>query len=258
MRKPLSLTFCLLATALPLGAMLSGGCETKTPYGTERRLRLPAERQQVWAVAPAMNLSGQSGVDPLLQADLLYAQLQTVRGVVAIPVNRTAEVYAGLRIGHIQTPEQAAEVCAMLGADALVVPTVTLYDPYAPPKMGVALQIFAADGTQLRGGQVPGAEQVRDLTRTARDAGAALGLPDPQVASTQFLQQAGLFDASHGSTRQAALLYAKGRSDPNGPTAGREVFLVMDRYAGFVYHALLAEVMDDLRRRRALTASTAR
>lgn len=251
MRNSLCICLCLLA----LGAVWCAGCETKKPYGTERRLRLPAERQQVWAVAPALNLSGESGVDPLLQADLLYAQLQTVRGIVAVPVNRTAEVYAGMRIGSIQSPEQAADVCAALGADALIVPTVTLYDPYSPPKMGVSLQIFAANGTQLRGGQVPGAEQVRDLTRTARDAGEMLALPGPEVARGQFLQQAGLFDASHGSTRQAAQLYARGRSDPNGPAAGREVFLVMDRYASFVYHALLAEVMDDLRRRQAVVAA---
>ena len=253
---PIKITALALAClALPLASV---SCAKKDSYGVETKLRLPAERQQVWAVAPALNLSGTDGIDPLLQADLLYAQLQSVRGVIAIPVNRTAEVFAGLRIGAIRSPEQAADVCAALGADAVIVPTVTLYDPYDPPKLGVSLQIFAADPASLRGGQVPGAEQVRDLTRTAREAGTALAMSDPRRASGQFLQQAGLFDASHGSTRRAAQIYAKGRTDPSGPAGDREVFLVMDRYAGFVYHALLAEVMDDLSRRRAIVASSSR
>src|SRR5262245_16008630 len=71
------------------------GCETKAPgYGVERQLLLSSERTQVWAVAPAINLSGISDPDPLLQADLLYGQLQTVAGLKVIPVNRVLEVFA--------------------------------------------------------------------------------------------------------------------------------------------------------------------
>jgi len=74
-----------------------GGCSEHTPqYGMERPLTLMTARRQVWAIAPAVNLSGESGVDPLLQADLVFQQLQTVRGVTVIPVNRVAQIYAAL------------------------------------------------------------------------------------------------------------------------------------------------------------------
>jgi hypothetical protein len=44
-----------------------GGCRKPEPqYGTERKLSLAGtKRSQVWAVAPAINLSGEASVDPL-------------------------------------------------------------------------------------------------------------------------------------------------------------------------------------------------
>ncbi len=249
----LSIFICILVL---LASQLAGCEAAEKPYGVEQRLTLPVSREQVWAVAPAINLSGETGIDPLLQADVLFAQLQTVRGIRAVPVNRVAEAYAALGIAGVASPEQAQEVCAMLGVDALVVPTVTLYDPYDPPTMGASLQIFAASGVPLRAGFVPGAETVRDLTRQARPAADELGLASPEVARGQFLQQAGVFDASHGSVRRAASAYAQGRSDPNAPGGDRTILLVMDQYAGFVYHVLLSQLMDELRDRQAMASGS--
>src|SRR5262245_13620070 len=116
------------------------GCAEKQPhYGQERQTFWPTPQRQVWAVAPAINLSGQTQVDPLLQADLLFQQLQQVNGITAIPVNRVVEVYASLQIERIQSEEQAMLVCNLLGCDGLLVPTVTIYDPYNPPKFGAAV-----------------------------------------------------------------------------------------------------------------------
>src|SRR4051812_20763729 len=96
-----------IRTLVIVALLLAAGCNHHEPqYGTEIQLSLPGVRQQIWAVAPAVDLSGQN-VDPLLQADLLYGQLQSVRGLTVIPVNRVAEVYASLHIGRVQTEEQA-------------------------------------------------------------------------------------------------------------------------------------------------------
>ena len=38
----------------------------------QRPLNLPGRKAQTWAVAPAVDLSGERGVDPLLQADAVY------------------------------------------------------------------------------------------------------------------------------------------------------------------------------------------
>jgi hypothetical protein len=229
----------ILATLL---AITFAGCAAPAPkYGTERQLALPGTKRQVWAVAPAVNLSGQR-FDPLLQADLAYQQLQQVDGITVIPVNRVAEVYAGLQIDRVQSQEQAELVCEMLGADGLLIPTVTAYDPYDPPKLGASLQLFGRPATRRAKNVNP-----RDLARraTPREDDAL-----PAASAQQFLQVVGMFDAANGSVRAALTDYAKGRNDPVGPYGQREYLVSMDRYSGFVYHVLIAELMNHPRLRK--------
>ena len=84
----------------------AAGCHHDKPYGLETPAFLPGTQRQVWAIAPAVNLSGQV-VDPLLQSDDLFEQLQQVQGLTVIPVNRVAEVFAALKIARVQSPEQS-------------------------------------------------------------------------------------------------------------------------------------------------------
>jgi hypothetical protein len=222
-----------------------GGCggEHKPQYGMERPLSLMTARRQIWAIAPTINLSGESGVDPLLQSDLVYEQLQAVRGVTVIPVNRVAQVYAALKLEQVNNPEQAAVVCDQLGCDGLIVPTVTIFDPYSPPKFGGSLQLFG----KPRGFAVPQNIDPRDLVRSASPPQDSAGLAAEQeevTTSAAFVQSVGMFDAENGSVRQAVLDYALGRNDPAGPLGSKEYFVSMDRYCGFAYHTLIAELVD--------------
>lgn len=228
----------ILVGLLAMLALLPA-CQTTPQYGTEDPLYLPAKQRQVWAVAPAINLSGEHEVDPLLQADLLYSQLQQVHGVTVIPVNRVVEVYAGLHLEKVQTPEQASLVCDLLGCDALVVPTITAYDPYNPPKLGGSIQVFR----KPRGYARPENVDPREL---ARQAGmrATESLPTPQG---QFLQAVGMFDASNGSVREKLDAYAHGRNDPAGPMGVKEYYVSMDRYCGFFYNAMIGDVLKQIR-----------
>jgi hypothetical protein len=226
---------CALAVVL----LALPGCAKTPKYGVEQIMRLPGKRGQVWAVAPAINLSGQREVDPLLQADLLYAQLQDVRGLTVIPVNRVAEVYAALRIEQVESAEQASLVCEVLGCDALIVPSVTAYDPYDPPKFGAALQMFTKPRTYAR----PASVDPRELARAA----APLDNESlPQAPS--FVQAVGMYDAANGSVREALLGYAKGRHDPLGPMGNREYLQSMDRYVGFAYHTLTQDLLRSAER----------
>jgi hypothetical protein len=208
----------------------------------ERSLTLWTARRQVWAIAPAVNLSGESSVDPLLQADLVFEQLQAVRGVTVIPVNRVAQVYASLKLEKVDTAQQAAVVCDLLGCDGLIVPTVTVFDPYAPPKFGCSLQLFG----KPHGFAVPDNVDPRDLVRSATpppQAGLAAAQIDTATGGA-FLQSVGMFDAANGSVRRAVLDYAVGRNDPQSPLGPKEYFVSMDRYCGFAYHALIAELVE--------------
>jgi hypothetical protein len=234
-----------ITTAALLGAIaLSGACGPKEPeYGREFVHSLPPKKRQVWAVAPAINLSGQREVDPLLQADLVYQQVQQIRGVTVVPVNRVAEVYAGLGIEQVQSAEQAALVCDVLGADALLVPTVTAFDPYNPPKLGASLHLFAKPGGYARPADV-------DPRELARRAAPPLDESLPASRDAGFLQAVGMYDAANGTTRDALFAYAQGRNDPLGPMGAKEYLASMDRYCGFVYHELAADLLRAARGKR--------
>ena len=229
-----------------LGLLLiigGGGCQKPVMYGREQELGLDQERGEVWAVAPALNLSGQRDVDPLLQADIVYGQLQRVRGLTVVPVNRVAEVYASLRIEKVQSAEQAAIVCDLLGCDALVVPTVTAYDPYNPPKMGASIQVFNRPGSFSRQAS---AVDVRELTRAAAPPPGESLPKQPD----SFLQAVGMFDAANGTTRAMVIEYAEGRHAPAGPMGPNEYFESMDRYCSFVYFTLIDDLLRSPKLRR--------
>ncbi|MBC7782772.1 MAG: hypothetical protein H7144_02950, partial [Burkholderiales bacterium] len=154
--------------------LVSGGCAEKSErYGRENTLRLPGAERRVWAVAPVINLSGQRGVDPLLQADILYQQMQTIEGLTVIPVDRVAQAYVSLQIEQVQTPEQAIAVAELLGCQGLVVATVTQFDPYNPPKFAGSIQLFERKGMRE---QTP-APNPRELVRQ--------GAPSPTAAMPQ-------------------------------------------------------------------------
>jgi len=235
MKRKLASLVCLL---------MIGGCSMfqKEQYGTEQMLFLPGKVKAVWAVAPAINLSGQEPVDALLQADLVYSQLQQVHGLTIIPVNRVVEVFVSLRIEKIQTPEQAALVCDLLGADAIVVPTVTMFDPYNPPKFGASLQLLAKPGSFVRAQNI----DPRELVRAASPG------PNDQVVidTADFIQSVGMFDASNGTVRQMVMEYADGRNNPTGPMGATEYFQSMDRYCSFVYYTLIDDLLRSPKLRR--------
>ena len=220
---------------LALVVAVLAGCSKPPEYGSEDKLVFPGTYRQTWAVAPALNLSGQSGIDPLLQADLVYEEVEQVEGLTGVPVNRVAEVYAALRINQVQSPEEAALVCELLNVDALVVPTVTMYDPYDPPKFGVSMQLFFA-------GDSPRQQlsfSARDLTRTASSETSGEILTPPP----SFLQASAIYDAREGSTREALWRYAYGRNDPASPATANRFLLEMDRFCGFAYHELIEELL---------------
>ena len=222
-----------LTSAIAL--LLLAGCARQQPvYGVERPTLLPGASRQTWAVAPVIDLSGQR-VDPILQADVLYAQLQQVDGLTVIPVNRVVQVYQALRLPQVQTEEQAALVCEMLGVDALVIASITVFDPFDPPKMGASLQLFRRGGYR------------RPLDVDPRELARRATLPHVSAANSgapvAFPQAVGIFDAANGSTRESVLRYAQGRTDPVGPLKDRAYFLEMDRYSGFVYASLIEDLL---------------
>lgn len=222
-------------------ALLATSCGSSNgPYGRENTVSIATVRPQVWAVAPVINMSGQRSVDPLLQADNFYRQLQEIKGLTVIPVDRVVSVYAALGLIRVESVDQAALVCEQLGADALVVPTVTQWEPYNPPKMGASVQVFQR-GSYVRPRDVDPRELVRQMA-------PAPNAQKPDSGQSGYFQSAGMFDAANGSVRESALQYAAGRADPVGPYGSHEIFVDSDKYAAFAYRRLTEAVLDQMYR----------
>lgn len=224
-----------IALCTPLLAFLALGCAEKAiPYGRESINYAPRYGPRSVAIAPCINLSGQSQPDPLLQADLVYQELQQVRGITAVPVNRVVQVMSGMRLRTIESTEQAWAICDAIGVDALLLPTITAFDPYDPPKFAGSVQMFVRKSTN-RSGQI----DPRMLSRRATG-----GEVQPSDRNADFIQVAAMFDAAAGSTRDRVDAYAKGRIDPAGALGTKEFYLNMDRYAAFAWHALLEDALS--------------
>ncbi len=216
------------------------GCAQEPHYGSEMALVWSGNKRLVWAIAPAVDLSGQKQVDPLLQGDLVFQQVQEVTGITAIPVNRVVEVYASLHIDRVQSEEQAALVCDLLGCDALLIPTVTAYDAYNPPKFGAALQLFGKPMFYAR----PANVDVRELVRSATP-----GQNESVQPAGDFIQVVGMYDAANGSVREDVFNFAHGRNDPKGPLGAKEYFVNMDRFCAFAYHKLIGDLINEVANR---------
>jgi hypothetical protein len=215
------------------------GCAAwhEEPYGEEQQMFLPGMHRQVWAIAPAINISGESQIDPLLQSDLVYQEMQKIHGLTVIPVDRVVEVYVSLKIDKIQNERQAYQICTALGCDGLIVPTVTAYDPYDPPKFGASLQLFTKPGTFGRMPRIDPHALEQMPTTTA--------LP-PMPETQNMAQVVEIYDAADGTVRDDVLAYSRGRTDPNGPLGVNEITESMDRYCAFGYHQLLNELIENL------------
>ena len=164
-------------------------------------------------------------------------------GLAVVRVNRVVGGYAALGIDQVNSAEQAALVCDLLGCDALLVPTVTAYDPYNPPKLGASLHLFPKPGTYARPANV-------DPRELARPASPPAEQSLQSGAEVPFVQAVGMFDAANGSVREALFAYAAGRNDPAGPLAEKEYLVSMDRYCGFVYQSLTGDLLRSMRQRR--------
>ena len=102
------------------------------------------QHPMVWGVAPLRNESGVSVVDELRLTDMLINELQQFPGLNVLPTNRSIAAMSALELRSIDTPEQAQRLAQAMDVDALLVGTITAYDPYDPPVLGMNLALFAA------------------------------------------------------------------------------------------------------------------
>ncbi len=230
-----------LAVLLGLFVVLFGftppsGCTNRGRLITPTGLSSPVGHTRLWAVVPFTNESGVSTVDSFRVADAFTQQLEQVRGIDTLAVNRVVHAMRAAEIVAVGTPTEAILLMESLQVDAIVVGTITAFDPYPPPTLGMAIQVFTRDSG--RSGQ---SLDTQALTRAPTDDTVAMGTVGALQATAQA---AGVFDARNHTTLGLLKKYAAGRTTPDSPF-GNEVYLMdIELYTQFVSYWLIHDLLN--------------
>lgn len=146
------------------------GCEVNRPPQGADPLISPYTSRRVWAIAPFANESGSQYADGLRVADQFAGQLENASNIDVLPVNRVLKAMEAMKLASISTEAEARGVMQLIGADALIVGNLTAYDPYDPPKLGIAVELFTGS-RQWKADEF----DTRDMTRAGTDDGFQLG-----------------------------------------------------------------------------------
>lgn len=193
----------------------------------------------LWAVIPPRNESGVSLVREDMIGDAIVAAVQGVRGVRCLPINRSLEAMRVTGIREVTSTNEAMQLANTLGVDGIVVGSITAYDPYNPPVLGLALAVYAQPGAM---------EPEQDLSL------------DPFALSMAFTDY-GRFDSTkfagdpvsavseHLDARDHAVLmdlqrFARGRSDNNSALRWRVYTASMELYTRFVAHHTVGRLIE--------------
>jgi len=218
-----------------LGFTPPSGCVYHGRLTSPTGLSSPVPHTRLWAVIPFTNESGVSTVDSFRIADAFTQQLEQVRGIDTVAVNRVVNAMRAAKIVAVGTPTEAMLLMESLQVDAIVVGTITAFDPYPPPTLGMAVQVFTRDAH--RGGH---ALDTQALTRAPTDNTVAMGVKGFQATA----QATGVFDARNHATLGLLKEYAAGRTEPNSPF-GNEVYLMdIELYTQFVSYWLIHDLLN--------------
>jgi hypothetical protein len=222
-------------------ALMVAACSQPPPRET---LVAPYYPTQVWAVAPPMNESGVSIVDTGAVADMIAQELQSVEGIDVLPVNRVLAAMRHLQMESVATAEDARVLLNLLDVDAVLIGSVTAWDPYPPLRLGLATQVHGLKRAR---------SETTDPTALVRTTAGEPAGPASDVRP--LATAAAIFDARDQATLSQLELYAASRHEPDS-AYGPEVYLVsLDLFTQFATHRLLHDLLWQERMRAASTTA---
>ncbi|MCW5765841.1 MAG: hypothetical protein KIT68_07680 [Phycisphaeraceae bacterium] len=231
------------------GAAATSGCAPSKPGLTEPEVLVAPYQtggaRVLWAVAPLRNESGTSAADAMMVSDALAARAAEIRGVSCLPVNRTVAAMRTLRMPSVSSPADARRLAQALGCDGILVGTITAYDPYDPPTLGLTVGLYGRDGSAIA--PAGPSLDVRELRTAGADATAAASAWSEQPLSVA----AEHLDSKNHEVLMNLRRYAEGRHDPTGPMGWRKYTASMDLYSEFAAFWTLRRLLDQERLRLA-------
>jgi len=194
----------------------------------------PYRTRRVWAVAVLRNESGSLVADGARLADHLAQQLEPVPNLDVMPVNRTIAAMDSVGLEWVRTPDEARRVMRTLGVDGLVVGTITAFDPYDPPKLGLAVELYTLESADALSDPDP-----RLMSRAAT---AIEGPPDNDAVQPVTVIS-GFYDASDGNVRRTMMQFARWRGPVKDTDAWHRYRISMDLYSQFIAYVTSERLM---------------
>jgi hypothetical protein len=198
----------------------------------------PYTDQQIWAVAPLQNESGTSLVDGAVIADRITYALGDVHGVTALPVNRVFAAMDSANMRTIDSPEQARVLCRTLEADAILLGSITAYDPYDPPVFGASLVLIRAEvGDDTRAASY----NPRPLMGAYTDRMVLAWMGETGRSPTAVALH---LDGAASDVRALTEEYARGRSTEPSALGWERYIKSMELFTEFACHRIVVELLD--------------
>lgn len=225
----------LIAVSAPLAACESNP-KPKMPIGLASPYGPGSE--VVLAVAPLRNESGVSIVDELGFSDTLVNEMQQATGVSVLPMNRTLAAMRALSLGSIDTPADALALAKAAGADGVVVGSITAWDPYDPPTIGLTLAVIGRSPL-MRAPTDPSIDP-----KALRSARSERQASDRSQAIGALSVVSETLDANSGETRERVRQYAEGRHDPKSALAWKRYVSSMNLYGKFACYEMSRRLFE--------------
>ncbi len=212
----------------------------------------PVQGERVWAVVPLRNESGTTAANAMRVSDTLVAHLTQVDGIATVPMNRTIGAMQALGFDSIDSPTQALALARVIGADAILLGSITAYGPYEPLRLGLTLGVFSIAPEIVGQGTSSAADDDQIAFRKAstdRTLGGSGDIAQPLSAI------AAVFDADNHAVLMDLRRFATGRHDETASLGWEAYTRSMGRYSEFVCFRSI-ELLLGAEARRLAAAST--
>src|SRR5262245_47751248 len=139
--------FALVLSAAML-LVATSGCALWPDRIVEPQFHNPFPQLHRVAVLPFYNQSAEPTVDGDAVALAYYNELQLIPGFEVMPVGVAKQMLAASIAATGQEPRTGVDFqkfARLIGVDAVIVGSITEYTPYYPPRMGLAVDWYAAN-----------------------------------------------------------------------------------------------------------------
>jgi hypothetical protein len=222
------------AGAILLAGLALPGCQSK-PSNRVYVSPYPASL----AVVPFKNLSGSQSLETLAVTDEFVTELGQVSGLTVMPLNQVLAKLRELQMTSVSSPSDALMVADAMNVDGVIVGAVHRWEPYDPPLLGMAVQLYLRDQV-LQDKQV----QSEDLHVNPADLSRAsspydLKLREPLQSQSEVTR---VYDASQDWVIEKIKAYALLRPDNPSPM-GWKRYKTQRLYLRFVSYEIVGELM---------------